>query len=108
MGFSDISLYGAEGSYELAGTHAYQDAPEARWMRVSVGGALYVTKAELLLQGVYTAAILREFPAYFHDRSGGLLGALVKDSEWQVDAVSPAMAATMRYGEHIPVCQSPW
>lgn len=92
-GFKQVSFYGCEGAYANR-THIFQHAPEPSEMIVRVGGADYRTNIGFFLQSQLLAKVIREAPHFGKDRSGGLLAALVADSEgWDVIALPSEMKA---------------
>lgn len=93
LGYSDISLFGVESSYEGT-SHAYDDVEILDLMKVAVGGEEFLTKFELLIQAQYLAGFLRGLPEVYKDRSGGLLAAMVPFEDldcYDIVAVSPTM-----------------
>lgn len=90
LGYTEVTLFGVESSYHGT-THAYDEQSIPDLMRVACGACEYLTKPELLLQAQYLAALVRELPGVFRERSGGLLRAIVqaKDIEdYDITAVS--------------------
>lgn len=91
LGFYDLTFFGLEGSYG-ARTHnyaVYQD-PDEPWMVVKVGGETFQTKLEFLTQSIILAELVHAYPIY-EERCGGLLGALVRDHEYDVIEMAPIL-----------------
>lgn len=88
MGYADVSFYGCEGSFD-ASTHAYRHEDRDDVVIVEAGGQTFKTAPDFILQTESLAATIRDFPQFFHDRSGGLLGAMVAHPDgWRWAAVS--------------------
>lgn len=96
VGFSEVSFFGLEGSYAER-THnydVYQD-PTEFWVIVKANGETFRTKGEFLLQSQELSNLVHALPHRFHDRSGGLLAALVQDFDYDVLDASPALLAVI-------------
>lgn len=87
LGFKDIHFFGCEGSFE-GDTHLYMNDPQDFRFVVSCGGKEYMTLPELYVLTVEVAKLLKAFSNNFHDRSGGLLGALIQNPEHDIVKVS--------------------
>lgn len=88
MGYGSVTFFGCESSYGEV-SHAYRSEEEPDQVLVKAGEGIYRTSLPLLDQAENLAVILREFPDIFHDRSGGLLSAMVKHWDtWEVVALS--------------------
>lgn len=83
MGYREVVFFGADSSYE-GDTHAYQNTLRQSFAVVRVGDEAFVTDAELLMQGELLAHVIRAYPTLFRERCGGLLGALVKDLDYDI------------------------
>jgi hypothetical protein len=93
MGYTNVFFLGCESSFNGT-THAYAyNNPHAKffgiWVRV--GDTVYPSSPQYLMQAELLAQILRECPGVFHEASGGLLRALVKDEEYEIIAVNKTM-----------------
>lgn len=89
MGYSDVSFFGCEGSYE---TQDHVDRHEGREAELFVraGGKDYRTCPPFMIQCEELAKLLT-FDGVFHNRSGGLLKAMVENPDtWEIVAVSAA------------------
>ena len=83
MGYRSVTYFGCESSYEGA-SHAYHhDTPQFE-IRVVCGGELFDTNASLLMQVEHMAEIIRTFPMFFRERSGGLLRAMIANPEFDI------------------------
>ena len=91
MGYTDIHYFGCESSF-VGRTHAYRDEAQfLNLMKIKAAGKVYTTRDDLLLQCEVLADVMKEFPKNLKNRSGGLLQAMIEDSEWSVVAVSQAL-----------------
>ncbi len=89
-------FFGCEGSFPLGQkTHVNKDDGLDTLMVVRAGGTDYVTHPELFMQCETLSAVLREFPRFFQEQSGGLLRAMTSDPDWTVAAVSTALREHM-------------
>lgn len=88
MGYFDMTFFGCEGSFVEA-DHVDRDEQKPEQLIIRAG-ADYKTTPPLLLQCECLSDLIREFPC-FHEKSGGLLRAMVKHPDWEVVAVSGAL-----------------
>jgi len=96
-GYQSITFFGCESSYTEA-THAYLDEQRAEWMRVACGGEIYLTAPDFYVQAVELAPIIRQASPKIAERSGGLLRALIEQSdEHDIVEISEALAAKMTW-----------
>lgn len=85
MGRGNVTLYGAEGSYrEGEASHAYENCVVHDRILVESNGERFLTKFELLHQGIWLSEELRAFPKYYKEKSGGLLRALVVSGDYDI------------------------
>jgi hypothetical protein len=95
-GYSHITYFGCEGSFEPKSTHAFDSFEIEDWLVVDVGGEHFRTKAEFISQSIMLSNILRTFPETFSEKSGGLLAAMVKHgTEHDVYMVSKTLYAKL-------------
>lgn len=93
MGYEHISFYGCRSCLPIGRTsHAYQNQEYQDVLLVETAQGSFYTTPALILQAETLAAAIREFPEQFSDCSGGLLGALVHDPEWEATAMTPSLA----------------
>lgn len=84
MGYRDISFFGCEGNF-AATTHTFKDEAPERQLLVAAGGERYRTTLQFLDQAESLATIISAFPDLLHDRSGGLLSAMIAHPDtWDV------------------------
>lgn len=84
LGFTDISFFGCEGSYNES---TLTDFPTL--LVVRAGDNEYITNLELLQQCESLSQVFNTAPEIFKDRSGGLLSAMTANpATWEVVAVS--------------------
>lgn len=95
LGFRDVVYFGCEGSFRDA-THLYMNDPQEKRFVVECGGREYLTLPELYVCTVELSALLRAFPAHFTERSGGLLGAMVRNQEHDIVKVSRSLLADLK------------
>lgn len=89
LGHKQVHFFGCEGSFGET-THTFKDLPGNRlWL--TCNGQEWVTNPQMLMQCEILAAILRQFPTVYFDRSGGLLGAMIADPEYDITAASQAI-----------------
>lgn len=95
MGYEEISFFGLEGSF-YDKSHFYKDAVgDWHYLTIEAGGKRYKSCVELMMQCEHLAAIIKNFPGIFKDRSGGLLGAMVENFDtWEVVDMSPELRAS--------------
>ena len=92
LGYPGAMFFGCEGSFPLGQkTHVNKDDGLDTLMVIAAGGDEYVTHPELFMQCETLSEVLREFPKFFQERSGGLLRAMTHDTDWSVAAVSTAL-----------------
>jgi hypothetical protein len=90
MGYTDISFYGCEGNYGEK-THLYMSTQDKFMLRVTCAGEEFLTGAEFLMQSEFLSAAMKSFPTMFKDKSGGLLGAMLRDAEYDVTHLSKTL-----------------
>lgn len=76
-GYREIVFFGCESSFGES-THAYAAANVTDWMDIEVGGKHFRTKPEFADQAATLAAVIRECPQVYSERSGGLLAAMIE------------------------------
>lgn len=87
-GYSDMTWFGCEGSFGET-SHAFESAEIAEWIRVRVGNEDLPTKPEFAQQSQVISEIIRAFPKFYSERSGGLLRAMVEHGpDYDVTMVS--------------------
>jgi hypothetical protein len=91
MGYLDVSLFGCEGSFGET-DHVDRNEDEDMQLIVRAGGADYRTTPGFLAQCEQLSTLFRTLTAAFHNRSGGLLKAMIENPDsWEVVAVSAAL-----------------
>lgn len=98
-GYLEIAFYGCEGSYpgktegdadlmrvvpEPMRAYPAVDSGRAYQMRVECNGEAFLTIPEFLMQCECLSGMMRLFPPLFKERSGGLLGAMVNDPNYNI------------------------
>lgn len=81
-GYQEVFFVGCECSYRQG-----EDLP-SNWVAVQCDGEVFFTKPDFLVQATALADVIRSFPHQFKDRSGGLLGALIKNPDHKVVMMS--------------------
>jgi len=84
LGHRSVTFFGCESSFGVEGSHVYPVDLPADQIAVRCGDRMFSTKPEFLLQAQVLAELCREIPEFHHDRSGGLLGALMANPEHEV------------------------
>jgi len=94
-GYRDITFFGCEGSY--AHRHAYVyghwDEIDKKNVLVRVAGKTFLTNFAYLSASLAIAWTIKFNPKHVHEKSGGLLAALVKDYDYELTGICPAIAA---------------
>jgi hypothetical protein len=84
-GFTEVTFYGCDSSYPFTGsTHFYEDSKHQYEINVRCNDEDFRADPLLLLQAEYLSACIRAVPKVFSEKSGGLLGAMVKKPEWDI------------------------
>lgn len=100
MGYRSVTFYGCESSYEPGATHAYQDEEHPDEMLVRCGGEDYLTRSYLYRQAQDLSAMIREFPHWLSERSGGLLRAMVEHKDFHISWVCDALTRDLHMIVH--------
>lgn len=110
IGYKDISLFGCDSNYGER-THAYKDyiddykdASKELMIWVSCGDSVYSTHPAFFMQAELLAAMIRSVPGLLHDRSGGLLSALVEHGDYDIVGVNETTHSMLSFkinGEQI-------
>jgi hypothetical protein len=94
-GHDKIYFYGCDSCYTET-THAYQNLEEPLLLQIKLGDGEYLSSPQMILQAEELTVIMREHPGIYIDRSGGLLGAMLKHgTDWDVLKVSRALSANL-------------
>jgi len=92
MGYKQIVYYGCEGSFAET-THTFKDEAHESQLIVRAGGKDHRTNLQFYLQSQYLAKLCNLFPRFLHERSGGLLRAMIHHPDtWEVVALSGHLA----------------
>lgn len=91
MGYSDVTFFGCESSYPEGASHAYHNEAMEHTIRVACNAGCFVTNPGYLLQAEFLATMIRLLPGVLKERSGGLLGAMVQDIEYDITHGSPSL-----------------
>jgi hypothetical protein len=95
-GYTSVTYFGCEGSFAYDDTHAFNSVSIPDWMTVEVGGEHYRTKAEYVSQSIMLANVIKEFPAIYSEKSGGLLRAMIEHGpDYDVYMVSDTLFAKL-------------
>lgn len=113
LGYRSVVWYGCEGSYAGSTeegatnaddqTHAYYEPQSKRDERMVVlcGGGEYLTAPDYYVQCCELAELIRKFPRYFSERSGGLLAAMVANPEHDITKVSIALMNILKPADQV-------
>ncbi|CAB4171972.1 hypothetical protein UFOVP1349_55 [uncultured Caudovirales phage] len=97
LDFQSVTFFGCEGSYSQSHTHVYAGGIQSPWrVLLRCGGEEIHTDAGFLMQAEFLSAVIHAAPSYYSEQSGGLLAALVKNPDYDVIAMSPALTANVR------------
>lgn len=77
VGFKEVSLFGCECSFKPEQVHVDGRQLDEVFFIIGVGEDEFLTRMPYYQQALGLSAIIAEYPGLFHERSGGLLGALV-------------------------------
>ena len=92
MGYEHFTFFGCEGSFAPGGKHHAYDEVEEKECLIQANGEKFLTEPGYLFTAFVIAKMIRQYPQHVSERSGGLLSALVKDLDYELIGVSPAMA----------------
>lgn len=111
MGYKEVVFFGCDSCYAMGRTHVNEHVALDRWLAVVSDGATYICNPQMLIQAEGLSKIIRLFPHVLKERSGGLLGAMVRSGDYDVMVVSESltekltpvhkMNATLR--SHLPL-----
>ena len=92
LGFKDFTFFGCEASF--AGHSHAEDGPDPgaeQKVVVACAGEKFMTRPDFISGALAIAMMVRDFE-HVRERSGGLLAALVKDLDYEIVGVAPALA----------------
>lgn len=95
MGYEHAVFYGCESSYPKGASHAYMHEERDDEIALVCGGQEFRTAPDYYIQVQELSGVIREFPRYFSERSGGLLRAMVADPKHDIIAVSRSLMAAL-------------
>lgn len=95
LDYVEVVFYGCESCFENE-SHAYRDDANPVWLTVECGGESYKTRPDYLMQCEYLSMMLRRFPQFFKEESGGLLRQMTKHLEYDVTHVSTALYSKLK------------
>jgi hypothetical protein len=91
LGYTDVSFFGCDGSFE-GSDHVDRDESPQETFIVRAGGRDYQTTLPLMTQTEELARLITTFPDFYHNRSEGLLKAVLAHPDtWAVVGVSPKL-----------------
>ncbi len=90
MGYHDVTYFGCEGSF-CGDTHAYKSEDATTQLIVRANGEDFRTLPPYLIQCQEMVKLLTAFPDFLHEKSGGLLRAMMHDKTWEIVAVSESL-----------------
>lgn len=91
MGYRTVTFYGCESSYPEGRTHAYMHEAREEEMRVECAGEEFFTAPDFYIYAQELSYLIRAFPEFLFERSGGLLAAMVRDPEHDITWISPGL-----------------
>ena len=96
LGYTEVHFFGCEGSFSDTTHIEWNETVGFESQLLIKAGETYKTAPELLKQCEELGGVIRAFPTVFFERSGGLLGAMLRHwDEWEVVAVSDGMKADL-------------
>jgi hypothetical protein len=87
LGHVGVTFFGCDSSFEGDTSHVFSDMLPDGVLVIDVGGQTFATKGEFIMQAEHLSSLCREFPAFCHNRSGGLLAALIDNPEWSLAGI---------------------
>ena len=91
MGYMDVSFFGCEGSFDDA-DHVDRHENLESILIIRAGGVDYKTRPDFLLYTKELAQLITTLNGAFHNRSGGLLKAMIENMDtWEIVGVSAAL-----------------
>lgn len=102
-GYRSVHFFGCDSAFELAVDSISKDYAEIRagathvdrnetfhkdQLLINAGGKVYRTNLMMMEQAEALSKLLREFPEYLFNHSGGLLAAMLEDEAWEVTHLS--------------------
>lgn len=91
MGYPGAAFFGCDSDFGGIGHVSTGVYPDEELLIIRANGSDYTTSADFLLQAENLATVMRTFPDFYVNKSGGLLAALLADEEWTTVAVSDAL-----------------
>lgn len=92
MGYTDISFFGCDGSFEGEVDHVDRSEQNDMQMIIRAGGHDYRTRTDYFVQCEEFVQLFAEFGVVFKNRSRGLVKAMLENRDtWEVVGVSPAL-----------------
>lgn len=98
LDYTDIVFYGCESSFS-DDMHAYEHEVTSKWLVVESDGKTFSTRPDYFAQAEFLATIIRRFPQYFSERSGGFLRAMVSTMEWEFTHATRALYETLTFNQ---------
>jgi hypothetical protein len=90
MGYPAVHFFGCDSSFERQ-DHVDRHDPVDEAVIVRANGRDFTTYPEFLMQAECLSEIINLAPQFFVNRSGGLLEAMLQDSQWEVVGISAAL-----------------
>lgn len=93
-GYRHVTFFGCEGNFGET-SHAYQTQMRDGWIIVDAGAERFTTIPEFIDQSKIMSEVLREFPEFYAEKSGGMLRAMVwHGPRFDVIKMSPKLWAS--------------
>jgi hypothetical protein len=109
MGYRHVFFYGCEGSFAVDTTHVGRNEDREDQIIIQAGENIYRTSPDMMVQCEYLAECFRKVPNRFHNRSGGLLQAMLDYPDtWEVVAVSKSVFAKLEAANGVEYEQEPY
>ena len=96
-GFEEVHYFGCEGCVPFDGdTHAYMNNPDVDAVIIKAGDKTFKAHADHVMQSQCLSDVIREFPVYFKNRSGGLLQGMIDNKDtWEMTGLSHSLMKTI-------------
>jgi len=101
LGYRKVIFFGCESSYPEGKTHVHKQIPIEHWLIVRCNGQEFLTDPQMWIQADAMARVLRMFPGIYKEQSGGLLGALVADPEYELVAAADSVHQALDYANRM-------
>lgn len=96
LGHRRVVFFGCESSFPDGKTHVNEQMPVPDWLVVKCNGQDFLTNPQMWVQADALARVLRLLPEVYSEHSGGLLGALVANPDYDLVSASESVKQALR------------